>query len=284
MRTLAANDPFRLAGATAFFTSFALPPIIMILVRVLGIFLDRRALGKAFEGQLSGLFGNESTENILKVIGSFRALQLNYLATISLFIFLTFVATTLFRVIKNSINQIWKIKKRKGNIGVSLKSRGLSLVVIFLGGLLFLGVQVFDAGQQMFGEHTITLFPNATRVVSEVLNELLIMILSAGWFFALFVLLPDGKVGTRTTLLGAIITSILFNAGKWLLQILLQPVKLQNFYGASGAVVLVLLFVFYSSLILYAGTAFIKAWAEFHGTPIRPRPYAVNYRIEETEE
>lgn len=271
-----------MAGATAFFTSFALPPIVMIIVRTLGLFLDKRTLGKRLLSQLSTILGSDSTEAIIKTIRSFRQLQHNFLITTCLFIFLLFVATTLFKVIKNSINQIWKIRKKQGaSIIYGLKARGFSVIVILLGGVLFLGVQLIDAGMHLFARYFPEDYPTASHFVTSALSELIVLFLSAIWFYVLFTLLPDGRPHWKVAAVGAIITSMFFNAGKWILQTLLQPGNVRNFYGASGALVLVLLFVFYSAIILYFGAAFIKVWSEYRKLPIRIKPHAFRYRLEE---
>ncbi len=279
------NDPLRLAGATAFFTSFALPPILMIIVRTLGLFLDRRTVGRQLSGQLSMILGQDSTASILQAIRSFRALQHNYLITICLFIFLIFVATTLFNVIRNSINQIWQVRRRpRSGILAGLQSRVFSLAVILLAGILFFAMQLIDTGRHMLGSYLVNAFPETVFYLGACLSEAIVILISAVWFFVLFMLLPDARPATKIALTGAILTSILFNIGKWVLQLLLRPGQVRSFYGASGAIVLVLLFVFYSSMILYFGAAFIRTWSEFREKPLHLKAHALRYRMEEVEE
>lgn len=282
VRELNANDVLRQAGATAFFTSFALPPIVMIIVRTLGLFLDKRTIGARIMAQLRTILGPDSTEAIIKAIRSFRELQHNSWVTAGLSIFLLFVATTLFKVIKNSINQIWKIRKKQ-NAGIlyGLQARGLSVAVILLGGVLFLGVQLIDSGVQLLTRFFPDDYPAAALFLGKSFSQLIVLFLSAIWFFVLFTILPDGRPHWKVAATGAVITSVLFNIGKWVIQLLLQPGNVRNFYGASGALVLVLLFVFYSSIILYFGAAFIKIWGEHCGLPMRVKANAFRYRLEE---
>ncbi len=282
---LSANDPLRMAGATAFFTSFALPPIIMIIVRTLGLFIDRRIVGTQISGQLSMVLGKESTESILKTIRSFRALQHNYIITAALFLFLVFVATTLFKVITGSINQIWEIRRKKeGKVLSGLRERAFSLAIILLGGILFLSVQLIDAGRHLAGRSFMDVFPKTSFYLGGLLSELVVIGLSAVWFFMLFLLLPDARPHRKIMVTGALLTSVLFNLGKWILQFLLRPGKVNNFYGASGALVLLLLFVFYSSIILYTGATFIKVWGDHCNKPLRLKPGVQRYRLEDIGE
>jgi membrane protein len=278
---LGTNDPFRMAGATAFFTTFALPAILMIVVRTLGVFSDRRTVGRAIGAQLRKIFGSESMESILKTIRSFRALQYNFLLSVGIFLFLLFVATTLFKIIKNSINEIWSIRMAAHpSIGAMLRTRGVSVAVILLGGILFMSVQLVDMGRHMLSPYLMSSMKEATYYLWDVLSTVLILLVSTVWFYAVFRYLPDGRPSKKIALGGAVITAVLFNFGKLLIRLLLPPGRVNNFYGSSGALVLVLLFMFYSSLILYFGAAIIRAWSDASGRPIQPKGHAVRYRRE----
>jgi membrane protein len=109
-RELLKNDPLRMAGATAFFTTFALPPIVVIFIPVFKLIVEPRMIRAELFKSLSGIVGNEAVRQMADVLRAFRKLAENWYITIAGFIFLIFVATTLFSVIKRSINQLWKIK------------------------------------------------------------------------------------------------------------------------------------------------------------------------------
>jgi membrane protein len=272
IRHLSDHDLFRMAGATAFFTTFALPAILMIIVRTLGLFIDRRTVGRQMGKQLREILGSESMDSILQAIRSFSALQHGYLFTAGVFVFLLFVATTLFKVIRNSINEIWGVRSTPhGKLLVMLKSRIVSVAVILLGGILFLAVQFIDAGQHMFSAYLIDNLPDTTFYLGRGLKVLLAILISTAWFYVLFSFLPDGRPSRKIALSGAVITAILFSIGKWILGILLSPGNVNSFYGASGAMVLVLLFMFYSSIILYFGAALIRSASEAYGSPVIPK-------------
>lgn len=285
LRSLAANDLFRMAGATAFFTTFALPPMVLIIARVLGLFLDRQAVGNALIGPLGGIFGPDTTASIVQTIRSFRSLQDNYLISAGIFLFLLFVATTLFKIIRDAINQLWGIRAARGrSLRAVLLSRAISLAVILAGGVLFLTVQLVDAGQQLLGRHISAGFQQASHFLGVGVNVLIVALISALWFYLLFRALPDGRPTRSIALGGAFLTGILFTAGKAVLGLLLRPVQVSNFYGVSGAFALLLLFMFYSSIFLYFGAAFIGAWSEAQGQPVAPKAHAERYRIAEDED
>src|SRR5687767_13182416 len=110
LKELSKNDPLRMAGATAFFTTFALPPILVILIQVFKLVLGPMQFRSQLFETLAGIVGNEAVHQIREILRAFRSLAHNWYVTIGGFIFLLFVATTLFKIIKGSINQIWKIK------------------------------------------------------------------------------------------------------------------------------------------------------------------------------
>src|SRR5690349_8787407 len=151
------NDPLRLAGATAFFTTFALPPIMVILIQTLGLVFDHRTIRQQLFGNLSSYLGDESVAQLINVLGAFRRLAQDRWATILGFIFLVFVATTLFKVIKNSLNQLWNVRnsgKKKLKRTVVDRLHGILLIVatgiLFMIGIMaeaaraFLGKYIFD--------------------------------------------------------------------------------------------------------------------------------------------
>ena len=282
---LGKNDPLRMAGATAFFTTFALPPILIIIIQALGLFFPPDKIrGRLFD-QLTTIIGRESVLQVLEVLKAFSNMAENWLVTIGGFIFLLFVATTLFKVIKSSLNQLWKIKVlKKGNIVSSMKSRFKAILVILAAGLLFIVGLVAEGAQAVLGKYLFELVPSFAPYFNTGLNHLLSIFIVTIWFAALFRYLPDGRPQWDVALMGALLTSVLFNIGKIVIRWLLTYSNINNVYGASGSIILLLLFVFYSSLILYYGAAFTKIWGIHHRQPIKPKPNAMHYRLAETEE
>ena len=281
---LTRNDPLRLAGATAFFTTFALPPILVILIQMLGLFTNPRNISRHLFATLTNMVGRETVQQIIDTLIAFRQLAQNWFITIGGFIFLLFVATTLFKVIKGSLNQIWKMKAvRKRGVWVSLKSRAKSIAVILVAGVLFAIGIVAEAVQAYLGQYLLQVSPLLARYFNGVLNQLVSIVMVTLWFAILFRYLPDGRPLWKVALVGALVTSILFNIGKLVLRWLLTYSNINTVYGASGSIVLLLLFVFYSSLILYFGATFTKVWAQHHHMPIRPRSYAMQYHLTQVD-
>ncbi|HEY9363549.1 MAG TPA: YihY/virulence factor BrkB family protein [Chitinophagaceae bacterium] len=284
-RELVKNDPLRMAGATAFFTTFALPAIMVILIQMLGLMFNEQKMSSRLFARMSDVVGKETVKQVMNVLKELRIIATNWYITIGGFIFLLFVATTLFLVIKRSVNQLWMIRivsKRK--IYYELQTRLQSFLVIvfvgifFLAGLLVESVRVF-IGRQLEGLWNINI-----PFFETGLDVLTAIIIVTGWFTVLLRYLPDGRPSWRVALTGGFVTSLLFNLGKWILRWLLSYSNLNSLYGTSASIVLLLLFVFYSSLILYFGAAFTRVWGEFCDDKIKTLSHARYFKLAEQKQ
>ena len=287
-RLLLKNDPLRLAGATAFFTSFALPPILLLLIQLLSLLFNRRTVSRELFTKLGSILGDEGVRQLVETLRGFRGLAINWPMAIMGFIFLLFVATTLFKVIQSSLNQLWMIQKTgdkrfKMAMFTRLKSTGL---IIFTG-ILFMASVAAGSLKLIFGNYLDDKIPGSGVYSNGTLSTLVSIAIVCTWFTVLFRYLPDGKPRWRVALTGGLLTSILYNIGAFVLKVLLINSNIGVVYGASASVVLLLLFVFYASLIFYYGAAFTKVWGEHLEQPIQPVLNAElyeNIHIEKTSE
>jgi len=263
------NDPLRMAAATAFFASFALPPILIILSEVFGFFGDPRTIRHDLFEQLGNVMDKKTVLQVRETLRNIHYLSLSWGMKVGGFIFLLFVASTLFTIIKNSLNQLWKIKlKKRERILSTLLYRAKSIGIIIIAGLLFFVVVLADTKGwllQKFFFHLVSLLAVMT------------------WFMLILRYLADGRTPWKIAVGGGIFTGLLFTLGKALLHFLLSFNKVQTIYGASTALVLLLLFIFYSSFIFYYGACFTKSLADYFKQPILPTRNAVRYTLESIE-
>ncbi len=276
------NDPLRMAAATAFFSTFALPPIIFILAQLFGLFIDRQMIGRGLLERISNILGTEGAGQVRQVIRSIRGFSDAWYVIVFGFIFLVFVATTLFTVIKNSLNQIWSIgvKEHPGllfRLSIRMKSFG----VIMLIGILFFADLVFDSLGTITRNYVDEIWKGGGIYFKGFLNEVVSVLIVAAWFILLFRFLADGKPSWKASFIGGLVTGILFTTGRLLLRFLLVDSNISHLYGSSASVILILLFVFYSALILYYGACFIAVYSQKKEWSIRLSNKAFNYRIEE---
>lgn len=284
-KALQANDPLRMAGATAFFTTFALPAILIIIIQLLRIIFRIQHPGQRLRVQLEGMFGQETSEAILETLRAFRSIAQNWIIAIAGFIFLLFVATTLFKIIKGSLNELWKIRPlHKSNFGEIMVSRLKAVLVIVFAGVLFIIDLVAEAARTFLGKYIDQYLPALGIYYNGTLNYVISVIIVTIWFFLVFHFLPDGRPKWRVGLTGALVTSILFNIGKTVLKVMLTYSSINSIYGASASTVLLLLFMFYSSLIFYFGACFTYAWGALTDRPVAPLAHAARYEITPAEE
>ncbi len=279
-QTLIANDPLRLAGATAFFTTFALPAILVIIIQLLRFIFRLPHSGKRLFDQLSGIIGEETTDMIRGTLHAIRGIAQNEVITALGFLFLLFVATTLFKVISSSLNQLWNVRVvHKENFWRILLARLKGLMVICFIGIIFLIDLVASAAQRFIGAIIANFLPALSGYFNSALNYGISVVTVTLWFSMVFYFLPAGRPTRKILFTGAFVTSILFNIGKLILRLALNYSSINNIYGASASTVLLLLFVFYTAMIFYFGAAFTQAWAHVNGERIMPRRHAASYQL-----
>ncbi len=281
---LQANDPLRMAGATAFFTTFALPAILVIILQALRLLFEPRVISRQLFDQLMEIIGPEVTQEVIKTLKAFRGIAQNWLIAIVGFVFLIFVATTLLKVMTSSVNQLWRVRPiAAGNFRHIMLSRLRGLALILLTGVLFVIGILADSVQGFVGEYVRNYSPDLAIYYNGVLRYAISVVTVTMWFGLVFFLLPDGRPRWKILLTGALVTSILFNIGKLVLRWLLTYSNINSIYGASASIVLLLLFVFYVALIFYYGASFSNVWANANDKPIQPLHYAIKYQLTDVE-
>ncbi|HVU53730.1 MAG TPA: YihY/virulence factor BrkB family protein [Puia sp.] len=254
------NDPLRMAAATSFFVSFALPPILYILIVILGAFGDPKIIRHDLFRQLSVGLDKNIASQVRDVVRNIHQLPLNAGMRIGGFLFLVFVATTLFEIIKNSMNQLWKIRLRhQQGLGFVLLNRIRSVGIILMAGILFSIVLLGDAGGWLLPLQVRSSLYRVVMVLAVII-----------WFFIILKYLSYGRPHWKIAWIGAAFTGLLFTAGQMLLHLLLNYDTMKVIYGASTSLALLLLFVFYCSFIFYFGACFTWALGRHSGLPIRP--------------
>ncbi|MBF9221432.1 YihY/virulence factor BrkB family protein [Hymenobacter ruricola] len=285
-RELGANDPLRLGAATAFFTSFALPPILIILIELLSSLYSTSMVRVLLLGKLSHLVGASAAGLVAQIVMNVADPQRSRLVTWAGFAFLVFVATTLFTIIQHSLNQLWQIRPRRGTGKVSqaLRERVRSAGILLATAVLSLLAFGSDAALNLFADSIRDFDATFAYYVVRGLNALVAWLILAAWFGVVLRTLSLAKVPWRAVTRGAALTAVLISLGEAVLGQLLVARDLGPVYGPASSLVLVLLFVFYCAMIFYFGAAFTKAYAHRIGLDIRPKKTAVRYRLVNVED
>lgn len=284
LNELLQNDPLRMAGATAFFTTFALPPILVIIIQVFNLVFDPDMIRKELFRNLAGIIGPGAVPQLKNVLQAIRDMAHNWWITVFGFIFLVFVATTLFKVIRNSLNQLWKVRQiRRSNLYKGLSKRAKAVAVILVAGILFVIGIMAEGLQALIGHYIFSFSPLLSVYLNTAMSYITSILIGTLWFSIVFRYLPDARPDWDIAFTGGFFTAILFSIGKLVLHWLLSYSNINTLYGTSASIVLLLLFVFYSALILYYGASFTKLWGIHKGRPIRPLPGAMHYKVIEAE-
>jgi membrane protein len=279
-RLFSEHDPLRLAGATAFFTTFALPAVLFVILQVLRLFLSQKESSEELFSRMSMFVGREAARHLFTVLKNFESIAAKPIATIIGLLFLLFVATTLFKVIKNSLNDLWQIKvTQKMSVRLVLTTRMRELAIIVSAGLLLLITLFFEGVQMAVRNKLAGLELFASPLWGDAIGLIIAVAVVTLWFGLIFCFLPDARIPIEIGFRGALLTSVLFNAGKIVLRSLLFNSNLGDVFGASASVVLILLFVFYSSMIFYFGAAFTRAMVDERGDSVEPLPYAAHLMV-----
>jgi membrane protein len=273
------KKPLLLGASTAFFTVFALPSIILLLVSILSLYFKQEMLTQKLFAQVSEYFGADTAKKIQVIVQNFRSQANSIWMTVVGAIFLLFVSTTLFHVIRLALNETWSVRIKKGTkFKYTLLQHLSAFVLILISGALFFSSLLADATLALFHDYFEAWLP-ATTTIIEVLGAVVSLVIVTAWFSILFRFLPDANTNWNTTIRGALFTAVLFNMGKYVLAFFLSADNLDDIFGASASIMGLFLFIFYSSMIMYFGAMFTKVYAEHVKRPIRPKKHGEIYRV-----
>jgi len=268
----------KLSGALAFFTIFSLPGLLIIVIWVSDLFYGRSVVEGAVYKQIEEFVGHTAAIEVQETIRNATASTGGNFATIVGLIALLIGATSVFGEIQDSINNIWhlKAKPRKGFGWLKLIiNRLLSFSMIITLGFILLVSLVINGSMDLLLDNFMNKYPEMTVVIVYVLNLTLTFIVTAFIFAATFKVLPDARVKWKHVGVGSFVTAFLFMVGKFVISFYLGHSQMTTAYGAAGSLIVILLWVYYSSMILYFGAIFTKHYALHRGSRIYPNAYAV---------
>lgn len=266
----------KLSAALAYYTIFALAPLLLLLISLAGIFLGKDAIqGKVFE-ELNGLIGASAALQIQDMI---KAIELSDKSTFALVIgiFTLFIgATSIFGEIQDSINIIWKVKAKpkKGWLKL-LKNRLLSSSLIVSLGFLLIVSLIANGMILAMMDRLSRFLPDMTVWIANILNTAITFIVITILFGAIFKVLPDVKIKWKDVRTGAIFTACLFLIGRFLIGLYISTTATGSTFGAAGSLIVVLVWIYYTAVILYLGAEFTQVYAEYKGHHIEPADFAV---------
>lgn len=256
------DDAPTMGAAIAYYTVFSLAPMLVMVIGVAGLAFGKEAAEGALFGELADLIGPESAEAVQAMLRSASSTRSGIIATVVGIATLIIAATAVFGQLQSALNVIWKAPASGSlNVWHLLKSRLLSLSVILVIGFLLLVSLVISTALAAFSDYLDWILPGLATIL-----HILHLTLSFGFttvlFAMMFKILPDKPVEWEEVWLGAAIAAILFTLGKHLISLYIGSSNMASTYGAAGALIIVLVWVYYSAQILLLGAEFAKAYTD----------------------
>lgn len=267
----------RMSAALAYYTVFSIAPMLILVISLSAIFYGRNAIEGQIYDEIKSFVGSDAALQIQDLIKNATISQKgNVFASGASIVALVIGATTVFGEIQDSINVIWslKAKPKRGWFKIII-NRLLSFSIIIALSFILLVSLIVSTVLDVLVERLIQLFPGIAVYAAYGVNLLITLIVITLMFGIIFKVLPDAKIKWRDVLTGAITTALLFMLGKFAISFYLGTKNIGNTYGTAGSIIVILLWVYYSAIILYFGAAFTKHYALFKGRRIFPNDYAV---------
>lgn len=279
------HNAFQHAGALAYYTLFSLAPLVIILVAIVGAVYGEEAASGEISAGIGDLIGPQAAAAVEEAVRRSRPQEAGILPTLAGIGALLFGATTVFAQMQGSLNEFWGVRAKPARSGVLtfVTVRLLSLGMVLIIGFLLLtsfAISVAITSVLEYAGHWVPV----PKVVAAGADLSVSLFISTLLFGLLYRVLPDVHLRWKDVWRGAMVTALLFVLGQYLISLYLTHIATTSTYGAAGSLVLVLLWVYYSSLILLFGTALTRVTVMRRHGQVTPRKTAVRLRVEIEEQ
>ena len=270
------DDVPRLGASLAYYTLFAIAPVLLVATAIAGLAFGPQAVRGEIVGQIDYLVGREGARAVQSLLEGASQRRAGYLATIVGSVTLVLAATGAFLELQTALNTIWRVKPNPTNATFTAfvmdRVRSFGLVVA-IGFLLLVSLAV-SAALAALGSWLERISPGMP-LVWNAMNVVVSLVVITALFTLLYAFLPDVKLRGRDVVVGAFVTAILFTIGKQLIGFYLGQSTTASTYGAAGSVIVLLLWVYYSSQVVLVGAEFTRIYTQRQGRRPRPEPFAM---------
>lgn len=281
------DNGLKLSASLAYYTIFSLAPLLILVISLAGLFWGNDAAANKLYPQIAQYVG---TQAALQIQDTLKALQFSGktgIAVIFGIVTLLIGASSIFVEIQDSLNMIWRVKAKpkKGWLKL-IQNRFLSFSLIISLGFLLLATLIINIVISAVQDQIQRFLPgidSITQLIVKVLNLGITLVVITTLFGIIFKFLPDVKIKWRDVRSGAIFTAILFMLGQYAISLYIQYTAQGSAYGAAGSIIVILVWIYYTSAILYIGAEFTQVFAEASGSHIEPADYAVHIQQTEVE-
>ncbi len=258
------DDAFSRGASIAYFTLFSLAPTLLLVIAIAGLVFGQDAAQGAVVEQLSGLMGRDTAEALQAMIRSAGDRLSGVLATVIGLVTILLAASGVFGEVQSALNAIWKAKSTRSTMSRLVRARIASFgLVITLGFVLMVSLTLSAALTALakFLKHRLPVAEFAVQAIDLSISVVLI----SGMFAIMYKVLPDTPIRWRDVAIGALMATGLFEGGKYVIALYIGQTDVATSFGAAGALIVLLLWIFYSTLIFLLGAEFTRAWTHIYG-------------------
>ncbi len=278
------DDVLKYSASLAYYTIFSIAPVIIVIISVCGVLFGKEAIQNQLYGQINELVGSSAAVQIQDTIKNIHLTGSNIFATTVGIIVLLIGATGIFGEVQDSLNKIWGLRLKKRKIWWKLIiNRLLSFSLIICLGFVMMVSLLLNALVSAFGNFLARYFSEFSVIFIQITDNVLTFVITTFLFSLMFKVLPDAKIKWKDVFIGGFITAVFFTLGKLAIGYYLGSSNIATIYGAAGSVMIVMVWVYYSSIILYLGAEFTKVYAKLYGGKIFPNDYAIWIKTEEIQ-
>jgi len=270
-----ADNILKYSASLAYYTVFSIAPLLVIITTLSGIFFGQEAVKGEVYSQLNGLVGSAAAIQIQETIKKIHLTGNNFFASVVSIIVLLIGATSIFGEVQDSLNKIWGLRvKTKKTWWKLILTRLLSFSLILSICFIIVASLILNIILSSFGNFLNRYIHNFNVYFIEIMDTTLSLVVTSFLFSLMFKILPDAKIRWKDVFFGGFITAVFFTLGKFAIGFYLGKSNLTTLYGAAGSIIIIMLWVYYSSIILYLGAEFTKVHANLYGRKIQPNEYA----------
>jgi membrane protein len=268
-----------MAAAISYYTVFSLPPLLALVLLIAGVFVDPQTVRDMIQGEFAGMIGQDASTAIGTMIqNSKQPGSGGPVAAILGTVALLFGAAGAFSALQQALNRAWEVAPdpKAGGIRTLITKRIFSFGMVLAVAFLLMVSLAASAALQAFGGMIGSFLPGgADTVFAEILNTVISLVIFSLLFSAMYKVIPDATIAWRDVRVGGIATALLFTIGKFAIGLYLGRSDPGSAFGAAGSLAVILVWIYYSAIILIFGAEFTQAWATRFGQGIRPEPGAV---------
>jgi len=263
--SFAADDAWSRGASIAYFTLFSVAPTLLVMIATAGLVFGEEASQGAIVRELSGLMGHSTAEAVEGVVRSASDKLTGRIATLIGIAAIVLATSGVFGEVQSALNAVWKAAPRRSTMTRLLRARLASLGLVIAFGFVLMVSLALGAALAALSTYMHVVFP-ALDVGLRGIDFLLSVGLTAALFAAMYKILPDTPIAWHDVIIGAVVATILFAGGKYLIALYIGRSNVASSFGAAGALIVLLLWIFYSAQIFLLGAEFTRAWACVFGS------------------